>query len=156
MRGGWRSSFMPRHVRSRGSPRSKGSSTSAHGLILAGGEGSRLATAGEGSPPKPLVQVAGRPQIVRLLETFEALGCTSLTCAVRADFPMVRRVLDGTRFGRPLKVIECRTPSSLHTLVEGLHAVAPGPVFCSMVDTVMRPHDWQAVYSGAERQLAEG
>src|SRR5205807_3357290 len=59
------------------SPISKGSSTSVHGLILAGGEGSRLATAGEGSLPKPLVQVAGRPQIVRLLETFEALGCTS-------------------------------------------------------------------------------
>jgi len=127
-----------------------------HGLILAGGEGSRLATAGEGSLPKPLVQVAGRPQVVRLLETFEVLGCTSLTCAVRADFPTVRRVLDGTRFGRPLKVIECRTPSSLHTLVEGLHAVAPGPVFCSMVDTVMRPQDWQAVYHGTERQLAEG
>jgi len=93
---------------------------------------------------------------VRLLETFEALGCASLTCAVRADFPIVRRVLDGTRFGRPLKVIECRTPSSLHTLVEGLRAVAPGPVFCSMVDTVMRPHDWQAVYRETERQLAEG
>jgi len=93
---------------------------------------------------------------VRLLETFEALGCASLTCAVRADFPIVRRVLDGTRFGRPLKVIECRTPSSLHTLVEGLRAVAPGSVFCSMVDTVMRPHDWQAVYRGTERQLAEG
>jgi len=126
-----------------------------HGLILAGGEGSRLATAGI-AIPKPLVEIAGKPQILRLLETFEALGCTSLTCAVRADFPAVRRLLDGTRFARPLTVIECRTPSSLHTLVEGLRAVPPGPVFCTMVDTVMRREHWEAVYRGTERQLAEG
>ena len=126
-----------------------------HGLILAGGEGSRLATTGI-AIPKPLVEVAGKPQILRLLETFEALGCTSLTCAVRADFPAVRRLLDGTRFARPLTVIECRTPSSLHTLVEGLRAVPPGPVFCTMVDTVMRREHWEAVYRGTERQLAEG
>jgi len=73
--------------------------------------------------PKPLVEVAGRPQIVGLLETFAALGCRSLTCAVRADFPAVTRLLDGRRFGPLLTVVECRTPSSLHTLVEGLRAV---------------------------------
>jgi len=126
-----------------------------HGLILAAGEGSRLAAAGI-PLPKPLVEVVGRPQILRLLETFEALGCASLTCAVRADVPAVRRVLDDTRFRRPFQVVECRTPSSLHTLVEGLHAVASGPVFCSMVDTVMRVGDWQSVYQGTERHLAEG
>jgi NDP-sugar pyrophosphorylase family protein len=126
-----------------------------HGLILAGGEGSRLAAGGI-AVPKPLVQVGGKPQIVALLETFAALGCPSLTCAVRTDFPAVRRLLDGRRFGPPLTVVECRTPSSLHTLVEGLGAVPPGPVFCSMVDTVMRPEDWGTVYAAAERHLAEG
>ena len=126
-----------------------------HGLILAGGEGSRLAAGGI-EVPKPLVPVGGRPQIVALLETFAALGCASVTCAVRADFPAVRRLLDGKRFGPPLTVVECRTPSSLHTLVEGLGAVPPGPVFCSMVDTVMRPEDWKTVYAAAERHLAEG
>ena len=123
-----------------------------HGLILAGGEGSRLAAGGIGVP-KPLVEVAGRPQIVGLLETFAALGCRSLTCAVRADFPAVTRLLDGRRFGPPLTVVECRTPSSLHTLVEGLRAVPAGPVFCSMVDTVMRPADWRAVFRATERYL---
>jgi NDP-sugar pyrophosphorylase family protein len=126
-----------------------------HGLILAGGEGSRLAAGGI-PVPKPLVEVAGRPQIVGLLETFAGLGCASLTCAVRADFPGVQRLLDGKRFGPPLTVVACRTPSSLHTLVEGLQAVPPGPVFCSMVDTVMRPADWRAVYQAAERLLTEG
>jgi len=41
-----------------------------HGLVLAGGEGSRLAA--EGVPtPKPLLEVAGQPLIVTLLRTFE-------------------------------------------------------------------------------------
>jgi NDP-sugar pyrophosphorylase family protein len=126
-----------------------------HGLILAGGEGSRLAAGGI-AVPKPLVEVAGQPQIVRLLETFAQLGCASVTCAVRADVPAVRRELDGRRFQAPLRVVECRTPSSLHTLVEGLRAVPAGPVFCSMVDTVMRPADWREVYRATERHLREG
>jgi len=126
-----------------------------HGLILAGGEGSRLAAGGV-AVPKPLVEVAGRPQILRLLETFTALGCGSLTCAVRADLPAVRRLLDGKRFAAPLTVLDCRTPSSLHTLVEGLRAVPAGPVFCSMVDTVMRPEDWRAVYRATAQRLEEG
>lgn len=134
---------------------SKGCSPDVHGLILAGGEGSRLAAGGI-PVPKPLVEVAGRPQIVGLLETFAALGCRSLTCAVRADFPDVRRLLDARRFGPPLTLVDCRTPSSLHTLVAGLEAVPAGPVFCSMVDTVMRPADWRAVYRATERHLGEG
>jgi len=126
-----------------------------HGLILAGGEGSRLARAGVPTP-KPLVEVAGTPLVVRLLETFARLGCASLTCAFRADFPAVRQLLDGRRFGPPLSLVECRTPSSLHTLVEGLRSIAAGPVFCSMVDTVMRPEDWGAVYATTQRAVEEG
>jgi NDP-sugar pyrophosphorylase family protein len=126
-----------------------------HGLILAGGEGSRLASGGI-RVPKALVEVAGRPQIVGLLETFASLGCRTLTCALRVDFPDVRRLLDDRRFGPPLTLVDCRTPSSLHTLVEGLRAVPAGPVFCSMVDTVMRPGDWRAVYRATEQHLGEG
>jgi len=126
-----------------------------HGLILAGGEGSRLAAGGI-RVPKPLVEVGGRPQIVALLEMFAALGCRTLTCAVRADFPAVTQLLDGRKFGPPLTLVECRTPSSLHTLVEGLRAVPAGPVFCSMVDTVMRPADWLTVFGATERHLEGG
>ncbi len=126
-----------------------------HGLILAGGAGSRLAAGGI-PLPKPLVEVAGKPQVLRLLETFESLGCRSLTCVVRADFPAVMSLLDKRRFRVPFRVVACRTPSSLHSLAEGLEAVPPGPVFCSMVDTVMQQRDWQAVYATTERHLAEG
>ena len=126
-----------------------------HGLILAGGEGTRLAAGGI-AVPKPLVEVAGRPQLLRLLETLDALGCESLTCAIRADLPAVAALLDARRFRAPFRVMPCRTPSSLHTLAEALPGVSPGPVFCSMVDTVMRWRDWGEVYRQTEARLAEG
>src|SRR2546422_8605479 len=126
-----------------------------HGLILAGGEGARLAAGGI-AVPKPLVEVAGKPQLLRLLETLDALGCDSLTCAIRADLADVGPFLDARRFRAPLKVMPCRTPSSLHTLAETLPGVPPGPVFCSMVDTVMRWRDWGEVYRQTEARLVEG
>src|SRR3989442_12647335 len=131
--------WSPRRV-SAASRISKGCWPDVHGLILAGGEGSRLAAGGIGVP-KPLVEGAGRPQIVGLLETFAALGCRSLTCAVRADFPPVTRLLDGRRFGPPLTVVARRTPSSLHTLCEGLPAVPAGPASFSIVGTGIRTAD---------------
>ena len=126
-----------------------------HGLILAGGEGSRLAAEGV-LVPKPLLPIAGEPLIVRLLETLAALGCETLTCLVRADFPAVFEEMEGRAFGPPLTVRACRTPSSLHTLVAGLDAAPPGDVFCTMVDTVMPLADWRAVYGATSKALGSG
>ena len=118
-----------------------------HGLILAGGRGSRLAADGVDAP-KALVEVAGRPLIVHLIHTFRELGCESITCMVR----------DGISFVAPAPAIvhSCRTPSSLHTLVAGLAVVPAGPVFCAMVDTVMPAADWRRVYRAVTEQLAAG
>jgi len=126
-----------------------------HGLILAGGEGSRLAAEGVAAP-KPLLLLQGQPLIVRLLETLAGLGCETVTCLVRADFEGVFQLLRGSDFGVPLDVRSCRTPSSLHTLVAGLDAVPPGAVFCSMVDTVMPFADWRRVYRATDEALAAG
>ena len=126
-----------------------------HGLILAGGEGSRLAGEGVGVP-KPLVRVGGEPLVVRLLDTLAELGCETLTCMVRADFVDVFRVLDGRAFGRPVSIRPCRTPSSVHTLARGLETIPEGPVFCTMVDTVMPPGDWRDVYRSTAVALAAG
>src|ERR1044071_1781611 len=116
-----------------------------HGLVLAGGRGSRLAAEGV-ETPKAWVEVAGRPQIVHLVETFTDLGCESITCMVRDGVPV--------DLPAPAIVRTCRTPSSLHTLVAGLAIVPPGPVFCAMVDTVMPAPDWQRVYRGVTDRLA--
>ena len=122
------------------------------GLILAGGRGSRLAADGIATP-KALVEVAGRPQLVRLVETFAELGCETITCMVHEGVPTgwSARVS-----GIELTVRSCRTPSSLHTLAAGLAVAPPGPVFCAMVDTVMPAADWWNVYQAVTVQLAIG
>ena len=117
------------------------------GLILAGGRGSRLAADGIDTP-KALVEVAGRPQIVNLIRTFDELGCESIICMVREGITVDEP--------GPAKVRTCRTPSSLHTLVAGLSMVPDGPVFCAMVDTVMPAADWRRLYQGVTERLAAG
>ena len=123
------------------------------GLVLAGGEGSRLAAA---SVPKPLVEVGGTPLIVRQAETLGHLGCTSVTCMIRDEFPGAREALRRRTWLRPVAAHLCHTPSSLHTLAEGLAHVPEGPVFATMVDMVMRWEDWRACWSGSMEALAAG
>ena len=117
------------------------------GLILAGGDGSRLAADGV-ETPKALVEIAGRPQVLNLIQTLEELGCESITCMIR----------DGVRVDAPRSAVvrSCHTPSSLHTLVAGLALVPPGPVFCTMVDTVMPAADWRRVYAEVTDKLQQG
>jgi NDP-sugar pyrophosphorylase family protein len=126
-----------------------------HGLILAGGEGSRLAKAGI-STPKALIPVGGTPQVVRLLRTFTRLGCESVTCLLREGVPSTLLEAEAAQGKIPFHVQFCHTPSSLHTLIEGLRALPPGPVFCSMVDTVMPWGDWQRAYAAARDALESG
>ena len=126
-----------------------------HGLILAGGAGARLASEGI-TDPKPLIRVGGEPLVIGQLATLARLGCETLTCMVRADITPVFQLLEGRTFGPPLSVHPCSTPSSIHTLTEGLQAVKPGSVFCTMVDTVMPAADWRAVYAATTRGLAAG
>jgi molybdopterin-guanine dinucleotide biosynthesis protein A len=129
-----------------------------HGLILAGGEGSRLAADGV-RDAKGAVPLGGRAQIVRLVDTLYDLGCETVTCMVRDDRPQVLAALRVAAAGEgwtDLRVATCHTPSSLHTLVGGLERAPAGAVFCTMVDTVMRRVDWRAVYAAAGRALAEG
>jgi molybdopterin-guanine dinucleotide biosynthesis protein A len=111
-----------------------------HGLILAGGEGARLAADGI-RDPKAMVSIAGRPQLQRLCDTLEALGCETVTCLVRRGV-VTSSVLAGPR----RRAVPCETPSSLHTLAHGLELVPDGPVFCTMVDTVMPWESWFAVW----------
>jgi molybdopterin-guanine dinucleotide biosynthesis protein A len=126
-----------------------------NGLILAGGEGSRLREDGV-AVPKALVPLAGVPQIRRLAETFLGLGCSSLTCLVRDEVPEAGPVLASIPGPVRPVVAWCHTPSSLHTLVEGLRLTPPGAVFCSMVDAVMPPADWERAFRGVELELNRG
>ena len=105
---------------------------------------------------KALVPIGGRPQAQLVLEALAAVGCETLTCAARDDAPGLLSALASWHFAVPFRVVPCRTPTSLHTFVAGLRAAPPGPVLCSMVDTVMRSDDWHAVARQAAARLAEG
>ena len=134
--------------------------TPIHGLILAGGEGSRLAA--EGYPtPKALVPIRGRPLVVSQVETLARLGCSTVTVMVREEFhAAVERAIAETRVNSsvscPVTVAPCQTPTSAHTLVAGMARVPAGPVFCTMVDTVMPPTSWARAYGETVRDLAAG
>jgi GTP:adenosylcobinamide-phosphate guanylyltransferase len=126
-----------------------------HGLILAGGEGSRLAADGI-TLPKPLVPVGGRPQVVRLAAALTESGTQSLTILVRR--PIAGAVEEALAAGGRLtaQVLPCETPSSLHTLAQGLRSAPPGEVLCAMVDTVMPPADWRQATGEIQEQLSRG
>ena len=83
-----------------------------HGLILAGGEGSRLLASGI-TAPKALVPIAGQPQVVRMVAACRRVGCETVTCAVREDLvsAVIAAIADPT-----VHVVAVRTPTSLHTL----------------------------------------
>jgi choline kinase len=123
-----------------------------HGLILAGGDGSRLARAKE-LPAKPLVQLGGRPLIARLTDQLLGLVDSQVACVVREDLREVSELLGGNE---RILLIWSRTPSSLHSLGLGLANLPPGPVLCTMVDTIMRSQDWQAAHRQMNNQLANG
>jgi molybdopterin-guanine dinucleotide biosynthesis protein A len=125
------------------------------GLILAGGEGSRLAASGVDTP-KALVPVGGIPQAVRLVRTLHRLGCSAVTVALRDGVSDAALRAGPYPEGDPPRILRCLTPSSLHTLVEGLRTLPPGPVLCTMVDTVMPLADWAETARQAEHQLADG
>ena len=126
-----------------------------NGLILAAGDGSRLAADGV-RQPKTLVEVGGRPQILHLTRVLRELGCEAVTCMVPTARASQLAELQAPREGGRAVVIGCQTPSSLHTLARGLSIVPAGPVFCTMVDTVMRRRDWAALHAGMAAELAAG
>lgn len=74
-------------------------------LLMCGGRGTRLG----GVVEKPLVDVAGRAMIGRVIDALEASGVERVHAVVSADAPATHRwLLDRVRTGsgRPLEIIE--------------------------------------------------
>ena len=121
------------------------------GLVLAGGEGSRLAATGV-VVPKALVPIGGRAQVARMVAACRRVGCDTVTCAVRED--LAPAVVDAIA-DPAVQVVAVRTLSSLHTLEAGLRAIGDGDVLCTLVDTVMRAADWDTAHRRAVQALRE-
>ncbi|HEY3934723.1 MAG TPA: NTP transferase domain-containing protein [Gemmatimonadales bacterium] len=116
-----------------------------HGLVLAGGEGSRLRASGI-TVPKALLSITGEPQIVRMAAACRRVGCATVTCAVRSDLvDLVERATTGLE----VHIVGVTTPTSLHTLDIGLRAIEPGNVLCTLVDTIMPNAQWDRAHQAA-------
>ncbi len=113
-----------------------------HGLVLAGGEGSRLAASGV-TVPKALVRIGGQAQVVRMVAACRRVGCETVTCVVRED--LATAVVAALADSR-VQVVAVRTPTSLHTLEAGLQAIGDGDVLCTLVDSVMPAADWDEAH----------
>ena len=124
------------------------------GLVLAGGEGSRLASEGV-TTPKAVVPIGGRPLVQWTIAGLRRAGVTEVTVALRDD---AARWIEAS--GEPAvtdaATLVVATPSSLHTLVEALRALPPGPVLCTMVDTLLPESDWAAVGATMRADVERG
>ena len=122
-----------------------------HGLVLAGGEGSRLAASGI-AVPKALISIGGQAQVARMVAACRRVGCETVTCAVREDLAdAAGSVIGDVR----VQVVAVRTPTSLHTLEVGLQAIGPGDVLCTLVDSVMPAADWDDAHRRAVLALRD-
>lgn len=113
--------------------------------IIAAGEGSRLA--GEGvALPKPLVEIAGRPMLERLLRIMEDCGARRIVICTNGSMPELSRFIENfkPREGVELVRIERVTPSSMHTFKEiSTHLRGHGRFITTTVDTIFRPEDFR-------------
>lgn len=111
--------------------------------IIAGGEGSRLATEGV-KEPKPLVKVGGEMLLDRLVRIFWDNDAEGIAVAFRksmTDVAVQLSYLQGCADGDGLAPVICtgvETPSSMHSLAAIIDRLAEGSFCVTTVDTVFR------------------
>lgn len=112
--------------------------------IIAAGEGSRLAQEGI-SQPKPLVPLAGKPMIGRLLDIFVHQGGDHISVIVNRQMKEVQDYLNEWQKEHPAVVLQVlieSTPSSMHSLAALCQIMPDGPFICTTVDTIFREADF--------------
>jgi len=80
--------------------------------IIAAGKGERL-TRGGITTPKPLLPVAGRPLIARIIDASAKLKAESVACIVNDLNPTVAGYLRSTPWPLPVELVVKTTPSSM-------------------------------------------
>lgn len=106
--------------------------------IIASGSGSRLRDGGE-ILPKPLVDIAGKPMIERLINIMKVAGAERVNIVVNSDMMEVVGFLDFLQdeLKLPFNIITRKTESSLHTFYELMTLMKPsGKFIVSTVDSV--------------------
>ena len=123
-------------------------------VVIAAGEGSRLAQEGM-TTPKPLVKIGGECMIDRLVRIFVAAGAKEVcvVCNPSSEAYLKSR----QEAGAPLRSIVRTTPSSMHSMYE-LMPMLEGdePFVLTTVDTVFRESEFLAYVAAFEKMVAAG
>lgn len=112
--------------------------------IIAAGQGSRLVQEGV-ALPKPLVNIAGRPMIGRLIDIFVRCGAESVCVIVNEEMKEVADYLRQLAPGLPcsLELVVKTTPTSMHSFYELSRILEnKGRFIVTTVDTIFREEDF--------------
>ncbi len=124
-----------------------------HYAIIAAGEGSRLRDEGI-LLPKPLVPLAGKAMVDRLMDVMLHCGAESISVICNSQMPEVHQHLLAYRDSHPdlaMNLIVETTPSSMHSLAR-LSAVIPeGKVCVTTVDTIFHEREFAAYIQAFEQ-----
>ena len=123
-----------------------------NGVLLAAGRGTRLGALTE-SMPKPLLQVGGKPIIVRIIEGLHDAGVRDLTVVVGYRAEMMEAALgDGSNWGIALR---CVRQTEVNGTATALKLTRPylndGPFFVGWGDIVVAPENYTRVIEAAEQ-----
>ncbi len=112
--------------------------------IIAAGQGSRLVQEGV-ALPKPLVNIAGRPMIARLIDIFVRCGAESVSIIVNEEMKEVAEFLRelAPTLPCPLNLVVKTTPTSMHSFYELSSLMeGKGRYIITTVDTIFREEDF--------------
>ncbi len=124
--------------------------------IIAAGHGSRLAQEGV-HEPKPLVDIDGRPMILRLCDIFADCGASEVHVIVNSNMPDVSQFLLTMPARVPVNVIEADTPSSMHSFARLAQGWDDSKFVLTTVDTVFLPAEFaQYVQQFADMPAGSG
>ena len=114
--------------------------------VIAAGRGERLR--GQGGPLKPLVRVAGRSLIVRVLSSLAETAPSEVAVIINEESGDVRQTVDACAWPFELQWIVETTPSSMHSFLRVIETLGQdghaGPFLISTVDTVATPGMYRA------------
>ena len=118
--------------------------------LIAAGHGERLREAGI-LVPKPLVRIAGKPLIDRVLGAVAAVGVREVACIFNQDADEVEAHCRRSTHGLDLQIIRRTTPSSMESLFTLAPYLGDEPFLLLTVDAVFAPAVLRDFLAGAAR-----
>jgi choline kinase len=123
-----------------------------NGAILAAGHGQRLRPV-SGAVPKPLIELGGRPLLLRQINLLIAGGLSPIHVIVNSETHILIRQC-GLRLPEKVQLLVSDTSNSMESLLELGEHVHPGIFLLMTVDAVFRSADFRIFVANATKMVA--